>query len=292
MQKVSKLTIFLFLLPALIIFSIYMVVPVLLTTYYSLFEWEGFGGKLFIGLNNWIELAQDEVFHQAVLNNFKLVIFSILGQIPIALLLAVFLAKKNKKTDLLKTIYFIPLLMSSVAVAILWSNIYDPNFGLLNMFVQAIGFDNLFVDYLGNPDIALYSVVAAINWRYIPFYMILFIAAIKNIPTELYEAAEVDGASKFDKFTQITLPLLRPAIINASILSLIGSLKFFDIVYVLTGGGPSHATELMATYMYKNSFNKFRMGYGSAIALALFIIAFGLSLLFMGVTKRKGDKNV
>ena len=179
--------------------------------------------------------------------------------------------------------------MSSVAVATLWSNIYDPNFGLLNMFLQTIGFDNLFIDYLGNPKLALYSVIVAINWRFIPFYMILFLAAIKNIPEELYEASRVDGASKWENFRYITLPLLRPTIINASVLSLVGSLKFFDIVYVLTGGGPNNASELMATYMYKNAFNRLRMGYGSTIALALFIIAFTFSIIFMKAT-RKGEK--
>ncbi len=290
MQKISKLTIFLFLLPAILIFSLYMVTPIPLSAYYSLFEWEGFGEKVFLGLSNWSELIRDQVFQQALGNNLKLVILSMLGQLPIALLLAVFLSQKTRLTDFLKTVYFIPLLVSSVAVATLWSNIYNPNFGLLNMFFQALGFENLFIDYLGSPHLALYSVVVAINWRYIPFYMILFIAAINNIPENLYEAAEVDGASGFKKFFHITLPLLRPTIINAGVLSLVGSLKFFDIVYVLTGGGPSHASELMATYMYKSAFNDFRMGYGSTIALALFIIAFSLSLIFMRITK-KGDND-
>ncbi|MTI59345.1 MAG: sugar ABC transporter permease [Firmicutes bacterium] len=290
MLKTNKLTIFLFLLPALLIFSLYMVASIPLSAYYSLFQWEGFGDKVFLGLNNWIELIHDQIFIRALGNNFKLVVLSMLGQLPIALILAIFLSKKSKITDFLKTVYFIPLLMSSVAVATLWSNIFDPNFGLLNMFFQAIGFNNLFIDYLGSPRLALYSVVITINWRYIPFYMILFIAAIKNIPDELYEAAEVDGATGFKAFFHITLPLLRPTIINASVLSLVGSLKFFDIVYVLTGGGPSHSSELMATYMYKSAFNDFRMGYGSTIALALFIIAFVLSLLFMFITKR-GDQN-
>ncbi|RCW61889.1 carbohydrate ABC transporter permease [Halanaerobium sp. ST460_2HS_T2] len=289
MQKVSKLTIFIFLLPALLIFSLYMVAPIPLSAFYSFFRWKGFGERVFVGLNNWIELIGDGIFHKALFNNFKLVFLSLFGQLPIALGLAILLAKKTKTTDILKTIYFVPLLMSSVAVATLWSNIYDPNFGLLNMFLQTIGFENLFIDYLGNPKLALYSVIVAINWRYIPFYMILFLAAIKNIPDELYEASRVDGASKWENFRYITLPLLRPTIINASVLSLVGSLKFFDIVYVLTGGGPNNASELMATYMYKNAFNSLRMGYGSTIALALFIIAFTFSIIFMKVTK-KGAK--
>jgi len=289
MQKVSKLTIFLFLLPALLIFSLYMVAPIPLSAFYSFFRWKGFGERVFVGLSNWFELIGDGIFHKALLNNFKLVFLSLFGQLPIALALAILLAKKTKITDILKTIYFVPLLMSSVAVATLWSNIYDPNFGLLNMFLQTIGFDNLFIDYLGNPKLALYSVIVAINWRFIPFYMILFLAAIKNIPEELYEASRVDGASKWENFRYITLPLLRPTIINASVLSLVGSLKFFDIVYVLTGGGPNNASELMATYMYKNAFNRLRMGYGSTIALALFIIAFTFSIIFMKAT-RKGEK--
>lgn len=292
MHKINKSTIFLFLLPALLIFSLYMVLPIPLSAYFSFFRWKGFGENRFIGLGNWIELVSDGVFRQALLNNFKLVVFSILGQLPIALALALLLAKKTKITDVLKTIYFIPLLMSSVAVATLWSKIYDPNFGLINMFFDLIGLENLTVNFLGSSRIAIYSVVVAINWRYIPLYMILFLAAIKNIPAELYEAAEVDGATKWDNFKYITLPLLRPTIINASVLALVGSLKFFDIVYALTGGGPNNSTELMATYMYKNAFNSLRMGYGSTIALALFIIAFSLSLIFLKVTQKRGNKNV
>ena len=143
------------------------------------------------------------------------------------------------------------------------------------------------LDFLGNEKLALYSVGAAISWRHIPFYMILFIAGINSIPEELYEAATVDGASKTKLFTHITLPMLRTTLINAIVLVLVGSLKYFDMVFVLTGGGPNSASELMATYMYKMTFSRLRMGYGSAVATALFIIAFGTSLLFLGVTRKR-----
>jgi len=177
-------------------------------------------------------------------------------------------------------------LTSSVAIGVMWRYIYDTNFGLVNVFLRNMGLFHWIKDWLGDPKLALYSVMVAINWRFIPFYMILFLAAIVAIPEELFEAAMIDGAKGFQVFRHVTLPMLRSTIINAAVLSLVGALKFFDIIFAMTGGGPSHASELMATYMYKRSFTDFRMGYGSTVAVAIFLIALVLSVTFLRVTRR------
>ncbi len=293
MYKTRPLTIVLFILPALTIFLMYMLIPIPLSAFYSLFQWDGITDMVFIGLKNWRELLNDSIFLNSVLNNFKLVFLSIITQIPIALLLAIFIYKKSRINNLLRTVYFLPQLFSSVAISVLWRYLYDPFFGLINEVLVKTGIIDMPIDFLGSEVLALYATSLAISWRFIPFYMILFIAAINGIPNELYEAARVDGANKFQTFFLITLPMLRSTIINAIVLVLVGSLKYFDIVYVLTEGGPNHASELMATYMYKMSFTRLKMGYGSAVAFALFLIAFSLSLLFLNLTRsysaKKGD---
>src|SRR5690554_709978 len=285
MYKTRPLTIVLFILPALTIFLMYMLIPIPLSAFYSLFQWDGITDMVFIGLKNWRELLNDSIFLNSVLNNFKLVFLSIITQIPIALLLAIFIYKKSRISNLLRTVYFLPQLFSSVAISVLWRYLYDPFFGLINEVLVKTGIIDMPIDFLGSEVLALYATSLAISWRFIPFYMILFIAAINGIPNELYEAARVDGANKFQTFFLITLPMLRSTIINAIVLVLVGSLKYFDIVYVLTEGGPNHASELMATYMYKMSFTRLKMGYGSAVAFALFLIAFSLSLLFLNLTR-------
>ncbi len=280
-------TIFLFLAPALFFFALYVLAPIPVSFYYSLFRWDGIGERAFIGFQNWKELAQDPIFWRALKNNVTLVVVSLLFQLPMGIALALLLTSRFRWTKLLKTIYVLPYLMSAVAIGMLWRYIYEPTFGLLNMFLEAIGRFSWIQDWLGDPKVVLYSVINAINWQFTPFYMLLFMAALAGIPDELYEAAKIDGASAWNMFWTITLPLLWPTIINAATLSLVGSLKYFDLIHVLSGGGPNHASELMATYMYKRSFQHFRMGYGSTIAVALFTIGFVLSMVFLRTTRRR-----
>ena len=280
-------TIFLFLAPALFFFALYVLAPIPVSFYYSLFRWDGIGERAFIGFQNWKELVRDPIFWRALKNNVTLVVVSLLFQLPMGIALALLLTSRFRWTKLLKTVYVLPYLMSAVAIGMLWRYIYEPTFGLLNMFLEAIGRFNWIQDWLGDPKVVLYSVINAINWQFTPFYMLLFMAALAGIPDELYEAAKIDGASAWNVFWTITLPLLWPTVINAATLSLVGSLKYFDLIHVLSGGGPNHASELMATYMYKRSFQHFRMGYGSTIAVALFTIGFVLSMVFLRATRRR-----
>ena len=287
-KLVQNIGILLFLAPALILIGIYIIWPIIMSFDLSMFEWDGVSPqKIYVGLKNWKDLLQDSIFWHAFLNNVKFIFLSIIIEMPIAILLAVLLDRGGKKFDVFKSLFYLPMLMSSVAIGVLFKYIYDPSFGLLSGILSFLHLDFLNQDWLGDPKVAFYSVVAVICWQYIPFYMIFFIAALSNIPHELYEAAKIDGATQGQYFWRIELPLLSPSIKTACILSLIGSLKYFDLIYVMTEGGPSNATELMATYMYKNAFASFKMGYGSTIASAMFMIITTAGILAYFATKKK-----
>ena len=281
-------TIIIFLFPSLFFIIVFIVYPIISSFGLSFFKWTGVTPiKDFIGFGNWVELLKDRIFFKAVSNNFIVVILSIVTQIPVAIILAIFLDKGGKKVRIFKTTYFLPLLMSTVAVGFLFKYIYDPQFGMVPAFLRFTGLESLAYGLLSNTKIALYSVMAVISWQWIPFYMIYFVAALASIPVELHDAAVMDGANENQYFWKIILPLLKGYIITAVIIILVGSLKYFDLIYVMTEGGPVHSTELMATYMYKNSFTSFRTGYGATIASAQFIISMCSALVLFFMVKRK-----
>lgn len=282
----------LFLAPALIIYLIYVVYSILMTFYYSLLEWSGITASEFVGLANYIQLINDGIFWQSLKNNLILVVMSVVTQLPLGLIMALLLFSPIKGMRIFRTVYFMPFLMSTVAIGLLFVFVLDPNFGLVNNFLGSIGLESLQRGWLGEADTAFWSIVGVISWQFAPFYMILFRAALVGIPEELYEAAAIDGVNKWQNFIHVTLPLLMPTIITSSILAIIGSLKYFDLIYVMTGGGPNHATELMATYMYKQAFTNFNMGYGSTISFGMFIVALIITLTVLGLDslrKRKGN---
>lgn len=241
----------------------------------------------FIGLQNWKKLIGDGTFYQAIGNNLVLMVISIAGQTPIALMLAFFLDKAGKKANLFKIVWFLPLLMSSVAIGTLFSFLLDPTFGGLTAILNLFGKDGIIL--LGDPSRALVTVAFVIVWQFVPFYMVYFLAGFGSIPGEIYEAAVIDGANNRQYFFQCAIPALWPTIRNALVLQMIGSMKHFDLVYMMTGGGPSGATELMATYMYKKTFPEMQMGYGAAIASAMFIIITILSVTTITLLNRGDD---
>lgn len=284
--------IFGFMAPALLVYGVYVVYSIVMTFYYSLFEWTGIdSNQVFIGLQNYLDIASDGVFWTSLQNNFLLVAASLLTQLPLGLLMALMLFSPIKGMRLFRSVYFMPFLMSTVAIGILFVYMYDGNFGIVNAFLGAVGLESLQNAWLGNPDTAIWAVIATICWQFAPFYMILFRAAIVGIPEDLYEAAEIDGAGSTRKFLNITLPLLIPTIVTSSILSIIGSLKYFDLIYVMTGGGPNNSTELMATYMYEQTFTNFNMGYGSGISFSMFIIAFIVIAIIVVLEQRRKGAN-
>lgn len=278
-----------FLIPVIVLMVVYIAYPIVDTFINSFTQWNGISsGKKFIGLYNWNKLLHDTKFWRAFLNNIIVMFLSLVIQMPIGILLATFLDAGGRKFNFFKVIWFLPLLMSSVAVGYLFHYALATNGGLFTSLSQMFGGGK--VDLLGNQKTALYAVIGVICWQFIPFYMVYYMAGYSSIDVSLYEAAVVDGATRGQYIRKIALPMLVPTIKSAIILSVTGSLKYFDLVYVMTGGGPGTSTELMATYMYKESFTKYNMGYGSAVAGGMFILIAAISGLLMGIMNRKGDE--
>ncbi len=287
-QRDTRRVALLFLAPVAILMAIYVVYPIIDTFITSTYQWNGISAaKKFIGLGNWKTLLVDSNFWIAFRNNLVIMVLSICIQIPIGLALATFLDFGGKKLTIFKVIWFIPLLMSSVAIGFLFTYALATNGGLVSTISGWFGGGN--VDLLGNPKTALLTVIMVICWQFTPFYMVYFMAAFTNIPYDVFEAARIDGATRGQYFWKIAFPLLVPSMKSAAILSMVGSLKYFDLIYVMTGGGPGTSTELMATYMYKQSFSVFNMGYGSAVAGGMFILITLVSLITMKILNGKEE---
>jgi raffinose/stachyose/melibiose transport system permease protein len=276
-----------FLAPAVILLIVYLLYPLFASFRLSLLDWNGLGDTAkYVGLDNWVRLLKDSVFWRSAFHNILLAIFSLLIQLPIAILLAVVLDEASKGSRILKIIYFIPLLLSSVALGVLFRSIYDPNFGPINGILIGLDLSDWTQDWLGDPSLALGSVIAVVCWQYIPFYMILFLAALSSFPREIAEAARLDGASASTIFWRLKLPHMQGTVRTAVLLILIGSLRYFDLIYIMTGGGPESASEVMATYMYRTVFNSFELGYGSAVASAMFILVTVIAIVSLQLSKR------
>ncbi len=281
------LMIALFLLPALLFYGTFNVYGTVMTFYYSMLKWTGIGASArFVGLSNFQALLRDTILWHSLKNNLILVVVSIAIQLPFGLILALIINSKIKASKFFRTVYFMPMLLSTVAIGILWSLIYDPNFGIMNSILDVVGLGKYKSGWLGNEKTAMAAVLITICWQFIPFYMILLRAGLTNVPAELYEAAYIDGSTSWKAFWTITLPLMSNTIKTASVMSLVGSLKYFDLIYIMTGGGPNRATELMATYMYKKGFVEFDMGYGSSIAAFMFITALTITAIVQNIQKR------
>jgi raffinose/stachyose/melibiose transport system permease protein len=276
-----------FLAPAVLLLTVYLLYPLVDSFRLSLLDWNGLGDNArYVGLGNWVKLATDTLFWKAAGNNILLAVFSVLIQLPIAVVLAVVLDNAGRGSRLLKILYFLPLLMSSVALGVLFKNFYDPNFGPLNAMFDAIGLGGWAQDWLGDTHLALGAVIAVVCWQNIPFYMVLFLAGLASFPAEIAEAAHLDGASETTIFWRLKLPHLRGTFRTAILLAVIGSLRYFDLIYVMTGGGPEGSSELMATYMYRNVFSSFQLGYGSTVASAMFLIVTAIAAVLLRLSKR------
>ena len=282
-------TIFLF--PAVALLVVYMIYPIVETFLISRLKWNGFytAEKINVGWDNWAALIKDPLFWNAFLHNVILMVCSILIQIPLGMALATFLAAGGKKSNIFKILWFLPYLMSSVAVGFLFYYLLATNGGLISGIATLVNGKRTMVDLLGKNPHALYAVIGVVAWQYTPFYMVYFIAGYSNIDTSLYEAAVIDGANRRQYIFKVAIPLLGPIFKTACTMSLIGSLKYFDLIWNMTQGGPTGGTELMATYMYKMSFQKFNMGYGSAVAAGMFILITVIALLFQKIFVVKED---
>ncbi len=285
----NKFTIILFILPALLLFIAILVAPIFVSGYYSLFDWNGFGKMTFIGLENYKELFTSNSigFLKALGNSLLLALLSVLVQLPIALGLALLLGKGRKGERGFLSIYFIPVLISTVVIGQLWLKIYNPSYGILNVALRSLGLDNLAKIWLGDKSTALGAAFVPILWQYVGYHMLLMFAGIKSVPLEYREAAMIDGAREGQVNRYIVLPYIKPILKISTIFAVTGSLKSFDLIYVLTNGGPLHATEVPSTLMISMLFLRNRYGMGSTIAFLLIILCFAFALIISRIFKEK-----
>lgn len=267
------------LLPALLLFLMFVIVPVFWSAYYGLFSWKGFGAASFIGLDNYREMFQDGIFWRALRNNLILVASSIVGQIPIALLLALLLLKNTLFSRFVRSAVFMPMVLSTVVVGLIWGYIYQTQFGLANTVLRMIGLESWTRAWLSDPQVNMLAISIPINWSNVGPYLVIFIAALQNISPEVDDAAKIDGAVGWRKLLYVTLPMIWGTVVVTLVLCISGSLKAFDHVIVMTGGGPARSTELLATYMYNSTFDVYRYGYGSAVSTMIIVI----SALLIGI---------
>jgi raffinose/stachyose/melibiose transport system permease protein len=269
----DKKAITVFMAPALLFFLLIVAAPVTMSLYYSMLDWDGIGKGTFILFTNFKELfaGNRDSFPVSVVHSFIIVLLSVFIQLPVSLFFALVLAGGVKKESFFRTVYFVPVIISTVVIGQLWLKIYNPDYGLLNVFLRAVGLENLTRTWIGDIETVLLSVFIPALWQYVGYHMLLMYAAIKSISPEIYEAARIDGSGAIQTAFKITIPLITPMLKVCVTFSVIGSLKIFDLIYVLTNGGPAHASEVPSTLMVKTIFLSYRYGYGSA--MAVFIIA-------------------
>ena len=276
-----KINIFLFLLPALFLFVTVLIAPIIMSFAYSLTKWNGFTTPAFIGFKNYVELFTSKSINinRALKNAFLLALLSCCIQLPFALWLALRLSRPIKGRSAFLSIFFLPVLISTVVIGQLWLKIYNPDYGLLNVFLRSIGLEKWTQIWLGDKKYALGAAFVPILWQYVGYHMLLMYAGIKGVPVELTEAAMLDGATDAQINRYIIIPYIRPILRVSVIFAITGSLKSFDLIYVLTNGGPSHATEVPSTLMISMLFLRNRYGIGSAIAVMLIVLCFVFALL-------------
>ena len=262
-------------LPALVFFIAFGVVPLLGVLGLSFTRWDGIGAIHPAGFDSWRKVLVDPGLPHALQVTFLVMILSWAVQTPASILIGTFLASQERYRAVLAVLYFIPLLLSSAAIAVAYKALLDPNFGL-GAGLQ-IGF--LSQDWLGEDKLALGVVVFIVSWQFIPFHSLIYQGAVRQIPRSMYEAAEIDGAGRIRQFWNVTLPQLKYTIVTSSTLMVVGSLTFFDLIFVLTAGGPGDATRVLALDMYKTGFQANLMGPASAIAVILVLVAFALAII-------------
>jgi raffinose/stachyose/melibiose transport system permease protein len=267
-------------LPALLLYALFVLFPITQAARFSLYDWNGLEPlDQFIGLANFERALTDPIFLGAVNHNAVIVVLSLAIQIPIAIGLALMLNRRFRGRSVLRLIFFAPYVIAEVITAIVWSLLLQPD-GLSEHFLTAIGLGEIYQPWLADPDTVLIVLFFVITWKYFGFHMILLLAGLQGIPREVEEAAAIDGASRWQGIRYVTLPLLGPTIRVSVFLSIIGSLQLFDLVWVTTRGGPVNASNTMAVYMFDRGFVRFQFGYGSAVAVILFLICFVLALAY------------
>ena len=275
--------------PALVVFLAFVIFPVIMAAYYGFFSWQGYGPPTdFVGFRNYITIIQDPTFQQALSHNGIIVVLSLVLQGPVAILLALLLNRKLRGQSIIRVLIFVPYVISEVVVGTGWSLMLQSN-GAVNSLLEKLGLGALSQDWLSNPDIAIWTLMVILTWKYVGFAVILFLAGLQGIPEELPEAAAIDGATFWQVQRHITLPLLAPTLRIWAFLSIIGALQLFDLVYIIWGQyiASTAGTSTMATYLVANGRNAGNYGYGNAVAVVLFLISLIVALIYQRYVLRR-----
>lgn len=283
----ERLTIFLFLLPAMSLFMIFVVYPIFQSVYYSFFNWKGLGPAVdFVGLENFEKILSDKVFLRALQNGLLIIAFSLTLQLPFSLFLAVLVGRNLPGRVFFRTVFFMPYVLSEVITALMWLFLYnpDPERGFFNAILIFLGRESH--AWLADTTLVLPAIFLALTWKYFGFHMLLFLTGLQNIPEEIEDAARIDGANSLQNFFYVTLPLLSGTIRTSVYLSILGSLQQFILVWIMSKGGPVNASETLSTYMYRFGFIRFQLGYGSAVAIYMFLFSLIFSLIYQRLTRQ------
>lgn len=269
----QKRNIIIFVGPAFLVFAIFGLVPILYNFVLSLFQTDLMSPGTFIGLDNYKNLLEDTIFIKSLINNMLLVVGSLLAHLPLALFLATILFRKIRGSRFFQSAFFLPSVVAGVAIGLTWTFIYNSQFGMVNAILDLFGLIGLKHEWLSDEKTVMIAIVIVVMWQFVGYHMVIQLAAMRAIPAELYDSAVVDGASSWQQFKRITLPLIKPILKIDAILIVTGSLKYFDLVFAMTRGGPNHASEVLSTYMYFQAFRTLKFGYASSIAMVLLVLS-------------------
>jgi raffinose/stachyose/melibiose transport system permease protein len=285
----NPLVYIIFILPAFLLYIFFFIYPILDAVNNSLTSWNGISKEMtYIGLENYQKALTDDAFWKSVLNNGYFIIFSCLVQLPLILIFSLLIANVKRLKGLYKTAVFMPSIMSTAVVGILWGFMYHPEIGLINNLLSLFGIEPIY--WLSDAKWAMISILITNAWQWTGFYIVMVLAAILSIPKELEEAALIDGATNFQRAMKITIPLIQPIIAVVTMLSIAGAMKAADIIIVMTKGGPGGATDVMATYMIRYAITSFKHGFGNSIAVLIFLFTLILTVLYQYLIARRYER--
>ncbi|MFD0590126.1 carbohydrate ABC transporter permease [Paenibacillus sp. GCM10027627] len=278
----------LFVIPTIGLYFLFTIYPMLSSAYYAFTDWDGLNDPKFIGFDNFVNAIKDAYFRKSVLNNMYFIFFSVFVQVPLIIFFAILIGSVKRFQGFYKTTVFVPAILSTAVIGILWQFMYNPEVGIVNKFLGLFGIEPIY--WLADTKYAIWAILITNAWQWMGFFIVLVLAAILAIPKELNEAAEIDGASGFQRAISITVPLIKPIISVIVMLSIAGAMRVVDVVLVMTRGGPVGSTEVMASYMVNRAIRYGEYGYGTSLALLIFVIALVLTALYQLTFGRTKDE--
>ncbi|MEK0312864.1 carbohydrate ABC transporter permease [Cohnella sp. 56] len=277
-----------FVLPTIVLYFMFFIYPTITSFYYGFTNWDGLNDKAFIGLDNFVNAFKDAEFRNSIWNNLIILLFSTCIQVPLIVIFSLLISSVKRFQGFYKTTVFMPSILSTSIIGILWGYIYNPDVGLLNSILKTFGVDTIY--WLAEPKLAMFSILVTNAWQWMGFYIVLILAAILAIPKDIDEAAMIDGATGVQRAWYLTVPLIKPIINVVIMLSIAGALRVVDIVLVMTGGGPAGSTDVMASYMVNKAIKFGDYGYGSALSIIIFAIALILTALYQLLIARRQER--